>query len=705
MKAEIQQLPPFIEEEEDFIKFQSQNNWQPQLIKKDSDWIQENKYYHNKEHYETYKYNSISDSHLVHANIGLNLNQKQLEFEETYNSHSENFFDNIHHVDRESILIPGTSSLIENQNSFYQSETEYLNLDQGQSNSDYHQINQYDQEQQLNFYNSGNNLNDVVYIDQQRESTQNSSVNYSNNNQLNQSLSRVPSCSHTMTPLTNSESIKDSTLDKLQIQDQLQQVIRREKSASKDQIQKKKQESKKQKKQPKQSHIYTLNDLESEIEARALQEENILKQEQELQLLKLKGMDKKDLQINRNRITAQLSRDKKKVEIDYIKDKIINLENKIRLVQHLINKDSFCEDCSQLLVQQISLKPQKTRISEEDQTKINTKKSSINSQKIPKIGKRVRNDQANDTQIDEIQIPKKYQRVGPQLSNFKKALLGSIATMAVICAASLSLVPQQKSHQIQLIEPMTPHYFSSGNLYLQQNKAKSNKSTALIFAYDQPFYELDFSQLSSPNVVVFKNEYYSDKKRHDVGEDDNISQQEEILQNEYQTKVNTGIMQSARIQLIQQAFDELIKIRKIENLDYKWPKIVESTEDFYIKAMKREQARQPSYYYLRKSDKDIIYAIDDDDNQTNDFDNITDEKEYKKFLDSQKTFQKKVYLDPQDMFQDIDNNLITMMCSIMSLIHPKVNKLSIDEFLSNLQVLSVCITCFLDLKIKNRSSS
>lgn len=36
------------------------------------------------------------------------------------------------------------------------------------------------------------------------------------------------------------------------------------------------------------------------------------------------------------------------------------------------------------------------------------------------------------------------------------------------------------------------------------------------------------------------------------------------------------------------------------------------------------------------------------------------------------------------MYENIDNNLITMMCSIMSLVHPKANKQSIDEFLTNL---------------------
>ena len=41
--------------------------------------------------------------------------------------------------------------------------------------------------------------------------------------------------------------------------------------------------------------------------------------ERELDALKKKNLNKKDLQIQRNRITAQLSRDRKKLEMDFLK--------------------------------------------------------------------------------------------------------------------------------------------------------------------------------------------------------------------------------------------------------------------------------------------------------------------------------------------------------------------------------------------------
>lgn len=45
----------------------------------------------------------------------------------------------------------------------------------------------------------------------------------------------------------------------------------------------------------------------------------IIALEKELESLKRKNLNKKDLQIQRNRITAQLSRDRKKLEMDYLK--------------------------------------------------------------------------------------------------------------------------------------------------------------------------------------------------------------------------------------------------------------------------------------------------------------------------------------------------------------------------------------------------
>jgi hypothetical protein len=65
----------------------------------------------------------------------------------------------------------------------------------------------------------------------------------------------------------------------------------------------------------------------------------VQEQEQELQVLKsLKKMPKKELQIKRNRITAQLSRDRKQLEYTYLMNQVVSLRKKLK-------QPSFCQNC------------------------------------------------------------------------------------------------------------------------------------------------------------------------------------------------------------------------------------------------------------------------------------------------------------------------------------------------------------------------
>ena len=52
--------------------------------------------------------------------------------------------------------------------------------------------------------------------------------------------------------------------------------------------------------------------------------------------------------------------------------------------------------------------------------------------------------------------------------------------------------------------------------------------------------------------------------------------------------MNAEIMQMSRLQLIKEIFDELVKIRKLDKLDYEWLQKLDMKENFYIKNMKRE---------------------------------------------------------------------------------------------------------------------
>lgn len=64
---------------------------------------------------------------------------------------------------------------------------------------------------------------------------------------------------------------------------------------------------------------YSEADLDKEIEDIVSQDSKVNELEAALDHLKKLNLNKKDLQIRRNRLTAQLSRDRKKIETDYIK--------------------------------------------------------------------------------------------------------------------------------------------------------------------------------------------------------------------------------------------------------------------------------------------------------------------------------------------------------------------------------------------------
>ena len=63
----------------------------------------------------------------------------------------------------------------------------------------------------------------------------------------------------------------------------------------------------------------------------------VQEQEEELQALKRRqNITKKDLQIHRNRITAQLSRDRKKLEQDFLKMELVRARQKVRHLELMV---------------------------------------------------------------------------------------------------------------------------------------------------------------------------------------------------------------------------------------------------------------------------------------------------------------------------------------------------------------------------------
>lgn len=75
---------------------------------------------------------------------------------------------------------------------------------------------------------------------------------------------------------------------------------------------------------------YEEADLEREINFKMREDAKVRELEIRLENLKTANMGHRELQQERNRITAQLSRDRKKIETDYLKQRCIELS---RLVQ------------------------------------------------------------------------------------------------------------------------------------------------------------------------------------------------------------------------------------------------------------------------------------------------------------------------------------------------------------------------------------
>ena len=63
---------------------------------------------------------------------------------------------------------------------------------------------------------------------------------------------------------------------------------------------------------------WTEKELQEELELIIGQSQKVRDLEEELENLKYKNLGKKDLQVQRNRLTAQLSRDRKKIEYEYL---------------------------------------------------------------------------------------------------------------------------------------------------------------------------------------------------------------------------------------------------------------------------------------------------------------------------------------------------------------------------------------------------
>ena len=91
-------------------------------------------------------------------------------------------------------------------------------------------------------------------------------------------------------------------------------------------------------------------DLDQMIRDHQNENVKIVELEDMLDNLKSQKISKKELQSQRNRLTAQLSRDRQKLEMNFLKAMCVNYQRLLRkLDRKLADKESFCPKCRQNL--------------------------------------------------------------------------------------------------------------------------------------------------------------------------------------------------------------------------------------------------------------------------------------------------------------------------------------------------------------------
>ena len=91
-------------------------------------------------------------------------------------------------------------------------------------------------------------------------------------------------------------------------------------------------------------------DLDQMVRDYQNQNLKILELEEALDNLKSQKISKKELQSQRNRLTAQLSRDRQKLEMNFLKAMCVNYQRLLRkLDRKLADQESLCSPCRQTL--------------------------------------------------------------------------------------------------------------------------------------------------------------------------------------------------------------------------------------------------------------------------------------------------------------------------------------------------------------------
>lgn len=96
--------------------------------------------------------------------------------------------------------------------------------------------------------------------------------------------------------------------------------------------------------------------LDDEMNAYVELDERVREQEEQLLALKRqKNLNKKDLQVQRNRITAQLSRDRKILETEFMRKELLKLRRQVNDLHRDLHSGEFCSKCRMRVITKLDL--------------------------------------------------------------------------------------------------------------------------------------------------------------------------------------------------------------------------------------------------------------------------------------------------------------------------------------------------------------
>ena len=91
--------------------------------------------------------------------------------------------------------------------------------------------------------------------------------------------------------------------------------------------------------------VFTEEELNQQLEELVRQDPKVSATEEKLNEIKETISNKKVLQVERNRLTAQQSRDRKKLEDQFLRQNYVELQNRLLHLERAVKEHRICQKC------------------------------------------------------------------------------------------------------------------------------------------------------------------------------------------------------------------------------------------------------------------------------------------------------------------------------------------------------------------------